>query len=327
MPSRKRAPAKRKSTTRNKTLHYKRARFVGTAHDLSLATLLQAALKASHYPMRRLERLGESNDNIRVVNGCKQVGSLTAGQFLDYTEGGAQAVLKLDPKATELAIEELSPSKAKQFLEGVLTFGVRENHVILIQAKGLRAGHLENHLNWLLHEMNACEPGVRLYLEDEPRRDIRDKLDVRWIELHAPVSVASFLGSEPVPKGIIGQIIEALRDSVSLEGSFYESLSTSQVLDLQDVDLSVRIARKGRGRQTDGPSIVDELAHTLRNIDDFAFVLRTKAGATITNYDLKLSEVRPVPTSEGGQVDIEGAAAIMQAWLTRLLVDRHIEGD
>ena len=310
--------------SRKKTLHYKRAKFIGTPENRTLAALLTAALGTSKFPMGRLERLGESNDSVRVINRCRQIGGLTVGQFLDYTEGGAQAVLKLDPKAIELAIEELSPAKTKQFLEGVLTFGIRENHVILIQTKGLRAGHLENHLNWLLREAAVCDPSLQLFLEDEPRGEVEDKLDARWIELRAPISAASFLGSEPAPQGVMGELVSALREVVSFKGSFYEHLNANEALALQDVELSVRIARKGRGRGKDGPSIVDELAHTLRNIDDFEFVLKTKAGATLTSNELKLAEVCSIPTSEGGQVDMHGAAAVMQAWLGRLIAERHI---
>jgi hypothetical protein len=318
---------------RSKTVHYKRARFIGETRGITLAQALDVAISRGR-PMDRLEKTaveGEEQDpdepdKLRVINACYRSGSMIVGPFLDYTHGGATLVLTLDPTADELSIEELPPPDKKQHVGGILYFGVRDNHVLLVQTSSLRSGHFENHLNWLLKEhTHVLDDSCRVFIEDEPQRQLTDKLDVDWIELHTPISVSKFLETEKTPKGPIGRLIHAFQQEVSLRGTFYERLSPEEALRLQDVELSLKIKRKGRGQKRTGPSLVDEIAHTLRHIDDIDFVLQTTGGATITNKELKLAQSFPIQCKPGGQLELDAVAEAMQQYLSRLIVQRHVE--
>jgi hypothetical protein len=213
-----------KPPARTKSLYYKHAVIVGAESGANtLAVYLDAALSAKKLPMDRMERTGADDDNVRMVNKCSKLGTLICGRFLDFTEGGSQAVLELDPTAEELAIRHLSPAATEQYLEGVLTFGVRGNHVVLAQSKGLRVAHLEQHLNWLLGDHAAVfPPGVRVLLEDAPQQEIKDKLeDVDWIELRAPVPLSIFLQpAEDKPKGFMQTVLSHIRRTVPNTGTF-----------------------------------------------------------------------------------------------------------
>lgn len=316
------------SVNKTKTLHYKRAVLIGASSgSLTLASYLDAALSATKTPLARQERLGESSDNVRILNKCHTMGTLICGRFLDFTEGGFQAVLELDPDADDLKIRHLPPGKEEQFLEGILTFGVRGNHVLLVQSKGLRVAHLEQHLNWLLRDHTQVMPAeVRVVLEDAPRQDVQDKLsDVDWIELRTPVPVSTFTGEpEQIPHGFGGGILRHLREWSPSVGTFFERLSGQAALAVDDVEMTLTIKRRGR-RSRQRHSMLDEIAHNLRTVDDVEFTLKTKHG-TYSAGELKLRVDRSFPVEPGTTMpDLAGAAVVMQSVLADLITQRRIE--
>jgi hypothetical protein len=311
-----------------KPLYYKRALLIGEASGATtLQDYLDAALSAVNLPMDRKEITGVSADNVRMINKCSRFGTLICGRFLDFTEGGSQAVLELDPAAEELKIRHMLPGDAERYLEGILTFGVRDNHVVLVQSKGLRVAHLEQHLNWLLGSLTSVlPPGVKVILEDQPKQEIRSKLeDVDWIELRAPVPVSIFTDPpERIPKGFIGGILSHLRATVPSSSTFFEELSGDAALAVDQVELTMRIKR-GRRSKYRRP-MLDEIAHNLRNVDDVDFVLKTKNGVYHAG-ELKLTTARPLPLDAGstGMPELQSTAIVMQAWLADLITQRRIQ--
>lgn len=313
-----------KLSSRTKTLHYKRALLVGAPSGSStLAKYLDAALSKIKRPMDRAEQRGD--DNVRVINKCHTLGTLICGRFLDYTNGGFQAVLDLDPEAEELSIKHLPPGKREQFLEGVLTFGIRGTHVVMMQAKGLRAGHLEEHLNWLLGQETAVlPPGTYIALEDEPSREVREKLsEVKWVELRASVPASTFLTrTEVIPKSLVGDVLRHLRELRPTRGTVFERMDADAALAVDDVELSIRITRKSRKK--DAPSLIDELAHSLRHTDDAELTVRTPT-AVYSSGELKLTAPCTVQTEGGGIPMLASAAEVMQEWLADLIQQRRID--
>src|SRR4051794_1601274 len=104
---------------RTKTLHYKRAEIVGVP-PTPLSELLHLALSRGN-PMSRMERLGQSNDNVRLVNRPYQKESMLCGCMLDFTEGNQASTVRLVDDI-ELAIEQIPPRDLEQFIEGMLFF-------------------------------------------------------------------------------------------------------------------------------------------------------------------------------------------------------------
>lgn len=312
-------------TSRRKTLYYKRAYLVG-AQTLkpTLASYLESALQKRALPMDRAERLGDSQDNVRVIARCYKLGTMICGRFLDFTEGGFQAVLDVDPNLDDIPVKFLAPKQKEQFLEGVLTFGVRENHVILIQSKGLRIRHLESHLNWFLGvHASVLPPGVHIALEDEIAREVRDLEDVEYVELRRPVGIDNFLHNpEQEPKGLTGSLVEYLKELRPTRGTALERLSAEAALKVNGVELTVRIKREGRARR--GPSLMDEIAHVLRADDDVEIKVKTRT-AEYTGEQLRLVTPRNVHTEPNGMPVLQSAAEVMQEWLADLLQQRRID--
>jgi hypothetical protein len=320
-----RPPKPKGQQSLQKALHYKRATFIpDLPGGQTLQSLVDAALSKRKKPSKRMERLGLSNDTIRLVNKCYIANAMICGRFLDYTEGGATAVLEIDDDADELVIRELLPKQREQYLEGVLTFGIADNHVILIQAKALKVGHLENHLNWLLGKTTGVLPEAhKVILVDEPARNLKDKLDgVSFITLREPVPGASFvLDTEEKTKDGLDTIIAGLHAMVpSLRNILGERLSPQQALALEDLDVSLKIARK---RKKGGTSIIDDVAHLLRNVDDVDVTVKAR-GMEFRSDDLKLSVTRSVESEGRGMLKLGAAAEVMQDWLNTLIATGRI---
>lgn len=310
--------------TRKKTFHYKRAYLVGASSGQpTLSKYLESALSKHPTAMARAETLGDSDETVRVISGTYKLGTLLCGRFLDYAKDGHQAVVGIDPAVDELPIRYLPPNADEQYFQGVVTFGVRGNHVVLVHSKGLRSAHFEHHLNWLLTKHAAVLPdGVIVALEDEPNQEVRQKLsDVDYIELRAPITLTELLTPGEAPTGALGVIREYIRELRPTKDSALERLDAAAALASPPVELSIRVKRKGRRR--DGPSLADEIAHTLRNSNDSEFTIKTRSG-TYSSDQLKLTTQETVPVEPNGMPSLKAAAYAMQAWLAELVEQRRV---
>jgi hypothetical protein len=312
-----------KQQSRQKTLHYKRAEIVG-GELRPLEDLLNAALATRPRPLLRAERLGASNENVRLINRCRRISGMTIGIFLDFTEGNHQPTILLVDQI-ELAISQLPPRKREQFIEGMLYFGIQDNHVVLLQSRGLRAGHFENHLNWLLSELTTeISDGSRILLMDEPHPDARERFHgVKSVTLFAPVDVNG-LRKRPrhTPISLREKIIDALSIIVDHPESLLSSLSAEEALEMKNLEISLRVRQTGRGPKSD-ESVLDDLAFVLRDSEAGDIEIATGSGAVIRGSELRLSSVRSIATTNGIPV-LASVAENMNEWLRELVQQRQV---
>lgn len=311
--------------SRQKTLHYKRAEIVG-GDARPVSDLLIDAVSREQRPLHRAERRGHERDDVRVLNRPYTHNGLVCGCLLTFTEGNHQPTIKLDEEEIELAIDQIAPRAQEQFIEGMLFFGLKGHHVILLQSKGLRSAALEQHLNWLFLESTHVLPdGARVVLRDEPSREARERLQgVKSVVLRAPVSL-DILRQRPedIPNrhAIVRAVTREVWDAMRASGTFLEDLSADQALAFEDVEISLEIRRKGRAPE--GRSLIDELAHALRHADDDVFELTTKSGKVLKSGELKLTANKSVKTRNGMPI-LADVAEKMYDWLATLIDDRQV---
>ncbi len=287
--------------SRQKAFYYKRAQFV-LAPAGSLAGLVLAAHKKEKRPMKRAQRLGENGKNYRLINQCYSKGSMVVGCLLDFTEGNFQPIVNIDEEGLELAISQLEPGAKQQILEGMLFFGIDDDHVILLQSRALRAREFENHLNWWLGERTQVLPeGAYVSLDNEPSRQAKERLTgVKSVLLRAPAALENFRSEpedSPKHQSLTGVIKTRIWEILRTEGVFAEHAKADAALAIEEIDLSLEIRRHGRTRE--GSSLLDELAHTLRNSEDDVYELETSRGGEVRGNELKLSRTKSVKTFNG----------------------------
>ena len=139
--------------TGTRVLHYKRATFLHDGQDLQ--SLLAAALRRRQTVGDRMEELHPEERTKRFINSYRSQMGMLFGNLLIYSPDRNQALLTVSPDASELDVRQVAPpeigGQRTEFLQSILYFGVRDNHVVVLQSAALRARALEAYLNWLLN--------------------------------------------------------------------------------------------------------------------------------------------------------------------------------
>lgn len=86
---------------------------------------------------------------------------MTVGSLLIYSRGRNQPLVTEDDAATEMPVEQIAPPPSsagarRDFIESLLFFGIKDNHVILLQSSALRARQLETHLAGSFKQRLRC---------------------------------------------------------------------------------------------------------------------------------------------------------------------------
>src|SRR5450631_3691068 len=114
--------------------------------------MLLAARRKLKFAIQREQRHGVDNDSARVWNSTTKCGHLTCGMFHTYEHGRSQLILGVADDVEEYdVLSSLAPEhkkKPSEFNEGLLFFGVTDNHVAVLQSFALRFGPFEEYLNW-----------------------------------------------------------------------------------------------------------------------------------------------------------------------------------
>jgi hypothetical protein len=314
---------------RSRTLSYRRAQVVGVDSQAEpLQELLQRALGRYKKADDRRQPI-DKDGNHRLINDSIHYKKIFVCNFVDFTVGMHQWVLKLDGEATAYSLAQLAPKdKQEQFLEGMLYLGVQDDHVVLIQSKSLRSASLEDHLSWLLVEHGGILPsGARVILSPElppAKRETAYATNVKSVSLTTTTS-----GSAPphtVPSGtkdkVSGELYKVAKTLLAkAREELIGTLSAREAMRVEDFQLIFQIRRKGRSRAVDG-SVLDDLAELVRHADDIDFELQSGAG-TITSRDIKLSDSRKLAVVNGAPTLTE-VARVMNEWLAELIQDRKV---
>src|SRR3569833_2550834 len=147
-----------RSGTVQKTLTYKRARyFQGTGN---LQRDLKAAVDKANTVGSRKQLVNSAENVFLLINSVRTRWSMLFGSLLIISRGRNQPLVTEDDAALELQVEQLAPPPTRSgarrdFIESLLFFGIKENHLVLLQSSGLRARSMETHLAWLLQEKTS----------------------------------------------------------------------------------------------------------------------------------------------------------------------------
>lgn len=246
---------------------------------------------------------------------------MICGRLLSFTPGAYQAILRVDPTLDDIPIEYVAPDSDRQFLVSSLTFGVQDSHVLFIQSQGLRIGALEQHLRWFLEDAGAFPVGVSVALEKEMPQQIRELEDVESIELRRPVSAGTLEAEPEAVDSLTGSTVEFLKRLKPTRRALREVMTAREALRENPVQL--KIVLEARGRRQDGPSLMDEIAHVLREVDDVEMKIKAKGGV-YTGDKLNLMAEEKVELELNGMPVLSAAASVMHNWLGDLLSQHRV---
>lgn len=118
----------------------------------------------------------------RVINSSKNKSSMLFGQMVLFEPGRDQTVIIMDDSVNnEYLVEKIAltagdDGKKRELIESVLYFGVKDNHVVIVQSHALRARQCELHFDWLLTQCTEVLPDNKaFYLSDTPTESARKR--------------------------------------------------------------------------------------------------------------------------------------------------------
>lgn len=286
--------AENKNKPVRRTFHYKVAKFKVDGKT-SLQSRLKLAFKEKPKAMSRRQEIRYGGEtSYRWVNHLKDVGVLTCGVLISYKEGVLPSAITLDEDAEELVLEEVVPDKTDQvkrreFLEGLLYFGVYQNYVIFMGSVHLLSQHFEEHLQWLLQKLTkTIGKDEALMIADNLSPDYRNikYSKVKELLIKSNIQITEDKESQEIsdrkfkPVGAWwNAITKILNDGYGLDTPDPDFKGGLRTEDLS-VTLSVKLTN-ARGRANLNTPIIDPLANSFRHMDNPPIELHFMSGEVL----------------------------------------------
>ena len=233
------------------------------------------------------------------------------GNLVLYASEQNRAIIAIDDNADELDIEQIAPPKSndgrrREFLESILYYGIKQNHVVLLQSMSLRARELELHLNWLLREANLIDKDNAVFINNFAPQVTHEKLEqseVKSVQIGAPLVDYFEEVTEPLAEAKsvtkrfrpFGEGIEILKP---LLGNRIVDLSWDELDASSNLEVFVEITYK---RQTDPGSqkLLNRLTTALRHVGDDDVRIELKDGGVIIGSDLQIKSFKNIEAYNG----------------------------
>lgn len=324
-----------------KHFFYKQAAFTQPTTD-TLQNLLVKALKKLKVKQRH-ETTYEANINdgdaplqewLRFVNSPRALSGFQFGVLVLYSPSlHHMVVTPSDEDKDELDVAKFPPPAGKRFMESPLYFGVRDNHIVLIQSKSLRNESLESHLNWLLHESGALVKGNNVKLTDTIPNEVKKKLSknsVKRIALKAPFFEYTPADSSKKSPGELIKSAAGIGMSMLksvLPAAKFDALSAKELMDTKDIQLTFEIKVVGRHADVSDNDVMRSLMEAMRHVDDPDMVFaEVKGVGTVKGSLMRVHDSRTV-TAVDGVLVLEDAYEAMRQWLESLIDTGAINSD
>lgn len=367
-----------KTETRNKSIHYKLARF--TECDYTLQQVLEDVFRengAASKATSRLESVSQDERIFRLVNHSVKKNKMFFGQLVVFESGKSQAFLTIDDDSEYFSIDALEASRLddgkdssssdgevqseekaegsddqnkrierrKEFIESMLYFGVKNNHLVVIQSMALKSRDLEAHLKWLFdYYTEKFTSRSAFILQDKPSNDVAKRLErnpAKSICIGAPietdegqlvdspehvkdgeksVTVNSTNKIKYMPKGVGADIVRSLVDQ-----DWFNRQELTEALDEANLKVSLEITYL-RKTTKQGHKLLDNMATALRHQheDDVKVVL--DGGGIISGSDLKLTGKLSVRLYNG-IIDETDLFDKMTTWLKDKISTEEVDAD
>ena len=312
-----------------RTLHYKRARFQQS--DSTIQHLLGEALDQVQLVSSRMEELNPQESTKRFINSHRNQMGMLFGNLIVYSANRNQHLLAMAEDVRELDVRQMAPPPVNgirsEILQSILYFGIRDNHVVLLQSAGLRARGLEAYLNWLMGETTrqlSDDDGVLLVnQETQDAQDMVRRSSVKAARLRFPMQGRIRAGQDHERAVSVSSTLMNHNDraltvlSGILGNSWLQEIRLEDALIESPLRVTVEVSYERRISDT-GQTLLDDLATSFRHLDEDEIEIDLKRGGKLKGTDLRIFDNVSVAT-HGGLVDQSDLFTKMHGWLLNLL--------
>lgn len=319
--------------TKRKLLHYRTVTFLRDPGRTLQDLIKESLAKLSPISSRKedLQDNSEGESWSRFINTHRSAMGMEFGTLVLLTPGQKKLIIDTDLEKDEVNVSQFPPPQEREYLESILYYGIKNNHVILLQSLAMRARELENHLNWLLREAEVIGPENGVFLNNHVPDQLFDQIsesDVKSIKIGTPI-LEETVDSKGEDNSASPSLHSAHKVSFTHQGMGLDILARllpdnrlknidfGSMDHTSNVEVFVEVKYK---RQTDDKSqqVLNKLAAELRHVSEEDIKVELKGIGTITGSQLVIKDYKSF-TSHGGKLDIQDVFMQMNYWLEELL--------
>lgn len=325
--------------TEKKQLTYRDAVINGGAHDdniKSLQEMLEEVLETQ--PQTRKHQVRKGSNLIRLIFSSYKHRGMIFGRLIQFDEGASQPILKLDEITHQYVVSAIrpdsipnnDPADSAEFVNSILYFGVKENHVIMLTAQSLSSKQFELHLDWLFKRgIYSFQPIKSIFLSKKYPKDTEElirKNSVRKVRIGVP------LGSEQTSfklddgawviseeESILDSVKNVFRDKFT---DIFGKTNFDRALDEANLRMGLSLSIE-RGTNKKGQEFIDSMAISFRHSDENETEIELSDGSVLKGRELDQREDIVV------QVDADGLPVPIDVWngMANWLVKLITSGD
>lgn len=316
--------------TLRKTVTYRKAVFHNTTGTSTLEQLLSNAAQRAVTIHDRREATDSTGAELRFISDWGNLPKTGFfGRLSIVQKNKSPASLLNDSTQKTIPIQKFSPPKGHDYAPGILNFLVQNNHVVMTQSLLMRSSALEAHFAWLLRDTTKLlKPDQGISLSDEPQKATRERIrksHVKSVMVGRPVLENS---PETTLSGTTTNFFKADADSgiVAMLKSFVSN-EDFEKLGLEDgvfdsnleVWIEIRYPKHSRSQSAKAIRLLDDLAISLRDVDQDDVKLTLSDGSVVTGKELKVSGFVDVASDVEGELDendlYEQMTNCLRAWI------------
>jgi hypothetical protein len=332
---------------RTKELIYKRAEFAAKTGK-TLQQHLNAAWDTLKFAGPRQQKLGHDGEDVRLWNRKVKRGLLTCGMFHSWEHGRSQLVISVTENVSEYQIVATEPPKKagvkeSEYNEGLLFFGVHNNHVLIVQSASLRVSALNDYLNWLLQDATSeMAKENRLELMDQTPKQIGGtSRALKSIILSPSVPAGIDEAAAEVPLKAHGKRPPTKEVKIKLGGSQWgwlrdvlrgmkatvpDDLEFGDEFNADRLQIEIELKWKGRDKDRVETPLLDTVMRAFQDVDHPPIRAVTATGDRIEGHELRLKKFESFEVD--GRIPVAGDVfEKMQKYLTELLARGDITPD
>lgn len=314
---------------RSRTFRYKVAEFSNAVGKKQLQQRIKEAFTTSPKPAKRTQLMGaDEKDPHRVVIFYRtEHKGLTCGILQRFRKGAAALATVMDDDADNYEIKQFkiqNDPKNKQtteFAKSLMFFGIRGNHLIISEGRGFGSAELESHLTWLLSNHSPvkidAQAGFAVALNDNipPKyagRSIAKTKEVRLFtepDVVAAPAVPSNVPAQGKSENVLAQaqtwslgddpLIHAVLAMIQRKNP---SITREQLFTVKDAfqrgAMRAELVFKFMGIGKAETSPLDQLARTLRHVNDVKYEIKLPHGEPLTSNQTKISRKLNIVVNE-----------------------------
>lgn len=317
---------------KRKQLHYRVAEFFAPP-GRTLQQMLEEALRKLNKIKDRKEAITESNsgdDWQRFINTHRSGMGMEFGTLVMLAPGQNKLLIATDDEKEEAELSHIFPPNDKEFLESIFYYGIKDNHILMIQSLSLRAKEFELYINWLLRTAGEIDNDNVVYINNFAPKEIYEKIEsnpIKSVRVGSPLCEDIVIDKENKTE-FDTKKLSVRRKGIGLDIlRFFSPHQIDEIAndlgDTSNIEVFVEVTYK---RQTDDDSqkVLNRITSALRHTSEEDIKIELKNGVTINGSQIKIKTFKSI-SAVGNQLDLGATFMEMRTWLEELLTKNMID--